>query len=79
MSERAAGGTSRPAPPVLSGGLPWLGHALEFRRDPVALLLQRAARGSGDVFSFRLAGTRVTALTGPRGPGRVLPGARGLS
>ena len=52
-------------PPELSGGLPWLGHALEFRRNPVALLGRGRAR-FGDVFSFRLAGSRVTALTGPR-------------
>jgi sterol 14alpha-demethylase len=51
--------------PELSGGLPWLGHALEFRRNPVALLGRGRAR-FGDVFSFRLAGSRVTALTGPR-------------
>ena len=62
-AERAAG-RDRPAPPALSGGLPWLGHALAFRRDPVAFLLRAAAR-LGDVFSFRLAGIRVTALTGP--------------
>ena len=52
-------------PPELSGGLPWLGHALEFRRNPVALLERGRAR-FGDVFWFRLAGSRVTALTGPR-------------
>lgn len=52
-------------PPELSGGLPWLGHALEFRRNPVALLGRGRAR-FGDIFSFRLAGSRVTALTGPR-------------
>src|SRR5262245_39854881 len=50
--------------PELSGGLPWLGHALDFRRDPVALLARGRAR-LGEVFSFRLAGSRVTALTGP--------------
>src|SRR5262245_64040745 len=51
--------------PELSGGLPWLGHALDFRRDPVGLLARGRAQ-LGDVFSFRLAGSRVTALTGPR-------------
>ena len=51
--------------PELSGGLPWLGHALEFRRDPVGLLGRGRAR-LGDVFSFRLPGARVTALTGPK-------------
>lgn len=59
---KAAPRNGRAAPP-LPGGLPWLGHALPFRRDPVAFLLQSRAR-LGDVFSFRLAGTCVTALTG---------------
>jgi sterol 14alpha-demethylase len=58
-----AAGAGRTAPPAVSGGLPWLGHALAFRRDPVAFLLQGRER-LGDVFSFRLAGARVTALTG---------------
>jgi sterol 14-demethylase len=51
--------------PELSGGMPWLGHALAFRLDPIALLGRGRAR-FGDVFSFRLAGARVTALTGPK-------------
>ena len=56
---------SRHAPPRLPGGLPWLGHALPFRRNPVALL--RGARERlGEVFSFRLAGRDVTAFVGPR-------------
>jgi sterol 14-demethylase len=41
-----------------------LGHAIEFRRDPVGLL-RRGQRQLGDVFDFRLPGTRVTALVGP--------------
>ncbi len=52
-------------PPVLGGGLPWLGHALALRRDPVAFLLRGYAR-LGEVFSFRLAGATVTAMLGPR-------------
>lgn len=51
-------------PPVLKGGLPWLGHALEFRRDPVGLIA-RGRRRFGDVFSFRLAGQWVHVMTGP--------------
>ena len=54
---------ARRAPPALPGGLPWLGHALEFRRDPAAFV-RRGRERLGDVFSFRLAGTRLTALTG---------------
>jgi sterol 14alpha-demethylase len=53
-----------PRPPELGGGLPFLGHALEFRRNPVGLL-ERGRDRFGDVFSFRLAGRHVVALTGP--------------
>jgi len=51
-------------PPELPGGLPWLGHVLAFRRDPVALVRGGRER-LGEVFSLRLAGTRVTAFCGP--------------
>ena len=61
--EDAAVVTARAGPPELPGGLPWLGHALEFRRDPVAFL-RRGRERLGDIFSFRLAGTHLTALTG---------------
>ena len=59
-----SGEAGRRPPPMLAGGLPWLGHALALRRDPAGLLL-RGHRRHGDVFSLRLAGTRVTALVGP--------------
>jgi sterol 14-demethylase len=52
--------------PQLSGGLPWLGHALEFRRNPVAFL-RRGYDRHGEIFSFPLAGQRVHVLTEPRG------------
>lgn len=55
--------TAGARPPSLPGGLPWLGQVLEFRRDPVAFL-RRGRDRLGDVFSFRLAGTRLTALSG---------------
>jgi sterol 14-demethylase len=48
----------------LRGGLPLLGHALAFGRNPVELL-QRGRDRFGDVFSFRLLGSRVAVLTGP--------------
>lgn len=53
---------------MLPGGLPWLGHALALRRDPVALMLE-GGRRTGDVFAIRLAGTRVTVFLGPRAQG----------
>ena len=60
MSGPAAG-----RPPSLPGGLPLLGHALTLRRDPVGLLRRGHAR-LGEIFSFRLPGTRVAAMLGPR-------------
>jgi sterol 14alpha-demethylase len=53
-----------PRPPQLPGGLPWLGHALALRRDPVGLLRRGRAR-FGEIFGFRLAGRDVTAFVGP--------------
>jgi sterol 14-demethylase len=50
----------------MSGGLPWLGHAIEFRRNPVALL-RRGRETCGELFSFLLAGKTVHVLTEPRG------------
>jgi sterol 14-demethylase len=52
-------------PPELRGGLPFLGHALAFGRNPVGLL-QRGRERYGGIFSFRLLGKRVAVLTGPR-------------
>lgn len=54
------------AVPSLAGGLPWLGHAPAFRRDPVALLDHGRAR-HGDTFRFELCGKAVYALLSPRG------------
>ncbi len=64
----AIGATVSPvlkAPPELQGGAPYLGHAVEFYRNPVRLL-QRGRDRFGDVFSFLLAGSQVTVLTGPK-------------
>src|SRR5262249_26859535 len=52
------------APPQMPGGLPYLGHALDFRRNPVGLL-RRGREQFGEVFSFLLAGKQVTVFTGP--------------
>ncbi len=50
-------------PPVLSGGWPFVGHLLEFRRDPLALM-RRLRAECGQVGEFRLAGHRIVLLTG---------------
>lgn len=52
-------------PPELAGGLPFLGHAIEFHRDPAGLL-HRGRDKFGEIFSFLLAGKMVTVLTGPQ-------------
>ena len=52
-------------PPELRGGWPLLGHALEFRHDPVRLL-RRGRERFGDIFAFLLAGSKVAVLTGPK-------------
>jgi sterol 14-demethylase len=51
-------------PPMLGGGLPLLGHTLDFVRDTIGLL-QCARSECGDVASFRVAGREMVLLTGP--------------
>ncbi|MBV6622506.1 MAG: cytochrome P450 [Rivularia sp. (in: Bacteria)] len=53
-------------PPVLRGGLPYLGYALELQRNPIGFL-QRGQEQFGEIFSFLLAGSNVTFLTGSKG------------
>ena len=52
--------------PRLAGGLPLLGHAIDFHRNPVELL-RRGRQLHGEIFSFPLAGKTVHVLTEPRG------------
>ena len=52
--------------PTLAGGLPWLGHAAVFGRNPVAFL-EEGRRRHGDIFRFRLCGRDAYALLSPRG------------
>lgn len=59
-------GSHRNPIPHLAGGLPGLGHALEFRRDPV-WLIKRGRDLHGDIFAFRLFGNSVHVLTGAAG------------
>jgi sterol 14-demethylase len=50
-------------PPLLSGGLPVIGHTLEFARDRDALF-RRGYQEHGDVFSFHLMGKPFAVVTG---------------
>jgi sterol 14-demethylase len=49
---------------MLRGGLPVLGHTLDFVRDTIGLL-ERARRECGDVAKFRVVGKDMVLLTGP--------------
>ena len=51
------------APPVATGRLPWLGHLLELRRDPLRLL-QRVHDECGEIGEIDLAGHRVVMCYG---------------
>jgi sterol 14-demethylase len=51
-------------PPRVSGGLPVLGHALEFARDLVHLL-ERAQREQGEVAALRVFNKNIVLMSGP--------------
>jgi sterol 14-demethylase len=55
--------TPHKAPPRCSGGLPWLGHLLALRRDPLALM-QRVHDECGEIGELNLAGHHVVMLYG---------------
>ncbi len=65
MGSPATVTSNRQPPPKLPGGLPYLGHAHEFYRDPVALV-RRGRERFGDIFSFLLTGKLVTVFMGPK-------------
>ena len=50
-------------PPMLPGGLPLIGHALELRQDPVNMM-RRGRAMFGDLFCLRLPGSLGVAMTG---------------
>lgn len=52
-------------PPRLEGGLPLLGHAVEFQKNPVRLLT-RARVLYGDLCTFRLPGMDAIAMSGAK-------------
>ncbi|MGH8471223.1 MAG: cytochrome P450, partial [Gammaproteobacteria bacterium] len=55
--------TPRPIPRV-GGGVPNLGQALAFQRDPLGLFLP-AWREHGELFQFRLGGRDFVLFAGP--------------
>lgn len=62
----AAAHSSLSTPPLLDGGLPFLGHALQLKRNPVELL-QRGRDRHGDLFTLKLPGSPSTVvMSGPK-------------
>jgi len=57
---RPRGGTP---PPVAPGALPFLGHLLGFRRDPIAMMRQ-VRDDCGEIGELRLAGQKIAMLYG---------------
>ncbi len=49
---------------MISGGLPFLGHARDFFRDPVALL-NRGFREHGNIYGFRIMKRNFVVVVGP--------------
>jgi len=57
-------------PPVLGGGLPVVGHTVEFVRDTIGLL-ERAQREHGEIAQLSVAGRTMVAMFGPRAHEKV--------
>ncbi|MCB0141802.1 MAG: hypothetical protein KDE50_17995, partial [Caldilineaceae bacterium] len=56
--------TSTQSPPMLSGALPFLGHALAFQRDRLGIF-QRGYAEHGAIFAIKLVQQPVAVLIGP--------------
>ncbi len=50
-------------PPVLSGGMPLIGHLREFRTDPVTLM-KRGYEQHGNVFAIRMLNSTIAIVSG---------------
>lgn len=55
---------TKPTPPLTSGALPILGHAVEFQRNRIQLM-QRGFTEHGSVFGLKLANQNVAVVIGP--------------
>lgn len=58
-------------PPLDNGWIPWLGHAMEFKKE-ASKFLARMKEKHGDIFTVRVAGLRVTVLLDPNSFDNVL-------
>ena len=64
-AKKAKVASTLPTPPLVSGALPLIGHALDLKRNPVELL-SRGRDRHGDLFSLALPGSPSTVvMTGP--------------
>jgi sterol 14-demethylase len=59
-STAVRGGTE---PPLVKGGIPWVGHMLPFAANPYHFV-ERVAREAGEIAAFRLLGQKIVLLTG---------------
>lgn len=57
-------GSAKKEPPKVSGGLPWVGHGVEFVRDCLGLLW-RAYEECGEVARLNVFGRDIVLFTGP--------------
>jgi sterol 14-demethylase len=64
LSKTPAPPAGKKAPPTLSGGLPLLGHSIEFIQNTIELLF-RAQRELGEVAAFTVFNRKMVALFGP--------------
>ncbi|KAM9308864.1 7-alpha-hydroxycholest-4-en-3-one 12-alpha-hydroxylase [Gastrophryne carolinensis] len=62
-------------PPLDKGTIPWLGYALEFRKDTAAFL-QKMQKKHGDIFTVQIAGYYFTFVADPLSFGGIIKESR---
>ncbi|XP_068094625.1 7-alpha-hydroxycholest-4-en-3-one 12-alpha-hydroxylase [Hyperolius riggenbachi] len=62
-------------PPLDKGTIPWLGYALDFRKDS-SLFLKKMQKKHGDIFTVQIAGYYFTFVTDPHSFGPIVKEAR---
>lgn len=63
-------------PPLDKGAIPWLGYALDFRKDTSAFL-RKMQKKHGDIFTVQIAGYYFTFVTDPLSFSPIVKEARG--
>ncbi|KAG9464667.1 hypothetical protein GDO78_019574 [Eleutherodactylus coqui] len=62
-------------PPIDKGTIPWLGYALDFRKNTAAFL-KRMQKKHGDIFTIQIAGYYFTFITDPLSFGSIVKESR---